>query len=122
MAVDVPEEARGGAAVRAPGLGDLDQRRAARARVQALDPLDRDLHRQVVGRPDVGTAEREQQVDLGAPQPDPLGLNQALDRRRVVQPAEPVEIDAAGHPVRMKDFQSVVFFANPHELDWLPGH
>ena len=54
---------------------------------------------QVVDRPDVRPAQREQQVDLRRPAADPLELDQPDDRRLVVLTGEGLQVDAPGQHV-----------------------
>ena len=72
------------AAVRAPFLAKLAQLLLGRLALQAHQLADFDLHRQVAGRPDIGAAFREQQIDFGRPAADALDLDQLLDRLLVV--------------------------------------
>src|SRR3546814_6399168 len=76
----MPAENRRGAAVGTPGFGELAEQLFARARVQPQDAADGLLHRQVAGRPDVGTPLGEEQIDFGRPAPDALHLGEQRDR------------------------------------------
>src|SRR3546814_6599689 len=74
--IAMPAENRRGAAVGTPGFGELAEQLFARARVQPQDAADGLLHRQVAGRPDVGTPLGEEQIDFGRPAPDALHLGE----------------------------------------------
>jgi len=64
-----------------------------------VEALRRDLHREIVGRPDVRPVEREQQVDLRAPAPDPLGPAEMGDRLRVVHARDRARLETPGEDV-----------------------
>ena len=51
---------------------------------QAEALADRDLQAEIGGRPDIGTSERKDQVDLGAPPPDALECEQPGQRGLVI--------------------------------------
>src|SRR5579862_4799685 len=95
--IDVPQEERADAAPRPPCLAERAHHLAARTIVEPLEMLQPDLQRQIFGRPDIRTAEREQAVDLGGPAPDALDAHQMLDdvlvvvQMQVVEPAASVE-------------------------------
>ena len=61
----MPGQDRDRTAVRPPCFGELAGGFFGRAFLEAEDLREARLHRQVAGRPDVGAAFGEQQVDLG---------------------------------------------------------
>jgi hypothetical protein len=73
--VGLPEEASGNRAPRLPPVADRAQRRLARTRIESEAIGDGELQPEVARRPDVRAAEREDQIDLSAPPPDPLEGN-----------------------------------------------
>ncbi len=63
----------------------------------------RELQPEVARGPDIGAAEREDQVDLGAPPPDALEADQSGESEGIVGVSEPDEIkfaarDRSGQP------------------------
>ena len=82
--------------MRSPGFGKVAGQLLARPLAQAQYPPDRDLHRQVAGRPDVGAAFGEQQIDFRRPAADPLDLHQLRDRGLIVG-GQGVEVQRAVH-------------------------
>src|SRR3546814_5461384 len=70
--VVVPAQYRHRAAIRLPRMGEFAGLSFAGPRFQSHDSPDFHLHREISGRPNVGAALGEQQIDFRRPAPDAL--------------------------------------------------
>src|SRR5262249_21154231 len=84
----LPEQARRYRAPRTPGLGHDAQLPAVRALRQRLQPLHRDLQRQVARGPNIRPPQREEQEHLGAPIPEAAQLHDRRERGVVAKARE----------------------------------
>src|SRR6266851_5323834 len=73
--VGLPEEARRNRAPGLPRVTDGPQRQLARALGEAHAFGGAELQPEIAGGPDIRPAEREDQIDFGAPPPDALEAN-----------------------------------------------
>ena len=95
MQIGLPEQAGRDRAPRCPTIADLAQLALAGPLGEAEAVGDRELQAEIGGRPDVAAAEREDQIDLGAPAADPLEADQLGQHRRDAGRLEPGEIEGA---------------------------
>ena len=70
--------------MRPPALPDFAQLLLRRLFLEAHEPAELDLHRQIAGGEDVAPPLGEQQVDFRRPAPDPLDLGKERDRFLIV--------------------------------------
>jgi hypothetical protein len=91
--IGLPEQARRHRAPGAPLLAEFAQLLFARPPGEAETFGDGELQAEIGGRPDVGAAEREDQIDLGAPPPDPLERYQRRPGLVVRHPGKRGEIE-----------------------------
>src|SRR5262249_15306023 len=91
--VGLPEEAGGDSAPWPPALADLAQVALARPRSKAELGGDAKLQTEIAGRPNIGTAEGKDQVDLSAPPADPPECHPFGRRQVVGGSGEPGEIE-----------------------------
>jgi hypothetical protein len=80
----MPGEDRRRTAMGAPGFRELAGGALTRSLVEPQDLAAFDLHGEVAGRPDVGAALGEQQVDLCRPAADALDRDELGDRFLVI--------------------------------------
>src|SRR4051794_3209071 len=71
LQIGLPEQAGGDRTPGLPGVADLPQRGLARPLSQLEAFGHPELQSEIAGRPNIAPAEREDQVDLGAPAADP---------------------------------------------------
>src|SRR5260221_605523 len=100
MQIELPEQAGGDRAPRPPILGAGDQLACARAFRALVETLDRKLQAEIVGGPDIGPAEREEQIDLRRPSPDALELDELGQDRLIRQLLKGREVAAHAAPTR----------------------
>ena len=92
MGVIVPKEARGGASVRTPSLGNVTHPFLVGAFSQLLEPLNRSADRQIPGRHDIGAAEREKEINLSSPPADAPDIGECGNRCGIVHSVQSSEI------------------------------
>src|SRR6266850_658246 len=89
----MPEKPGGDGAVRTPGLAEFFQAFWRRALAELLHLLHRRGQSQITDRPDIGTTQRAQQIDVRGPVSDAFKGDEHFARGIVVQFVEVTEIE-----------------------------
>jgi len=93
----MPEHARRDRAPRTPRARDATDAIGARKGAHPLHFADRRDEREVARRPDVGTPERHQEIDIRGPRADASQLDQLYARAFVVHLCQSGRIELARH-------------------------
>jgi hypothetical protein len=93
----MPENPRRDRPPRAPTVRDAADAFEARRRPHALHLAERRHEGEIAARPDVGSAERHQEVDVGTPRTDASELDQRGAGRVVIQFGQSARIKLAGN-------------------------
>jgi hypothetical protein len=98
----VPEHARGDGAPRTPRARDAPDAIGVRQCSHSLHFAHRCDQREVAARPDIGTAQRHQQIDVGGPRTDAPERDERGARILIVELGEAVRIEAPLHDRQSK--------------------